>query len=78
MWEPLSLSPGAEGVASGSLVSVAAPCPPLLSGVSGLDAHLGAEWKASDSPPESACPEHRRNSGQTQAISPSPHTPQPH
>jgi hypothetical protein len=28
----------------------------------------GAEWKTSGSYPTSACPEHRRNSGQAQAI----------
>lgn len=30
----------------------------------------GAKWKASGSPPTSACPEHRRNYGQTWAILP--------
>ena len=78
MWEPLSLSPlshnpRAEGVTLGHLVSGAAPCPPPA--MWGQWLHTArcpprAKWKASGSPPTSACPEHRWNSGRACAFPP--------
>ena len=83
MWEPLSLCPlscnsRAKGVTLGPLVSGAAPCPPPA--MWGQWLHTArcppkAEWKVFGCPPMSACPEHRRNSGQMWAILPT--TPSP-
>lgn len=59
---PSTLSPKGQ--------SGAAPCPPLFEWGQWLRCPPGAERKVSGSPPTSACPDHRRNSGRTWAILP--------
>jgi hypothetical protein len=65
----LSNNPRAEGITPGPLISGAAPCPHPFEWGQWLRCPPEAEWKASVSSPMSACPEHRRNSGQMQAFS---------
>ena len=85
MWEPLSLSPhshkpSATGCcpgAPGKGLSLFHHHQPPFEWGQWLRCPPGSGWKASGSPPESVCPEHRRNSGRTCAILPSPSFPCP-
>jgi hypothetical protein len=78
-WEPLSLSPLSHNPrATGCRPGAPDQGLPLVHPLGQwLRCPPGAEWKASGSPPTSTCPEHRRNSGQTQAILPPSSFPSP-
>jgi hypothetical protein len=74
------VTPGLQGVAPDPRSGAAPyppppPAPPPSTGVIGLDVYPGQV--SSSPPPTSACPEHRRNSGQTWTILPPPLFPLP-